>query len=583
MNYKKKINCMKKYIFVSALSLTLAASVSAQQKDSLLRRQLEVQREYNPTVQDANKITSIPTLREPVVKKANTSYSTWAGKITPPFEIAIPQPSTIMTAIPFSKYKGYLSLEAGNYANFNGTAGYHILDTPKDKLNVLLRHHSTKGDMGSVQYPDETLEMNYMDNFGQLYYKHAFEHLNIALEGGYNHLMYNYYGKLPKVPAIFTADKQQVGIGNIKLGLESVATDWLNYWGNAEYKNFSTKYGLSNTSKGLSGHDITANFGASKPLHSGKNVFGVAGKYKGVFYNNSETTNFNLLVANPFAYFEGFNWKALLGADVSFQLANKTLIRVNPNVELSYNFTEKSSIYVNARGGIDDNTHLNMLHESPFIQPDKQYDSSFSLVDVYGGVKIGELDGFRFDIFGGYKMTDNEHFLVRNQLNIQELQGSPDNEIWVNEFLQPVYGDINKAHAGAMIQTNVWSPLMVTISGQKNFYSLKDMKYGDVAITDAKAYNLPSWEATVRADFSLINRLNLSLTYYMAMDRWTLFNYDNIKMDDIHDLNLSAAFQVNDFISIHAKANNLLGQKYDLWYGYPAQGLNFMGGFTFKF
>lgn len=54
-------------------------------------------------------------------------------------------------------------------------------------------------------------------------------------------------------------------------------------------------------------------------------------------------------------------------------------------------------------------------------------------------------------------------------------------------------------------------------------------------------------------------------------------------MDDIHDLNLSAAFQVNDLISIHAKANNILGQKYDLWYGYPAQGFNFMGGFTFKF
>ena len=328
------------------------------------------------------------------------------------------------------------------------------------------------------------------------------------------------------------------------------------------------------------GNDITANFGASKPLGLGRNVFGVVAKYKGVFYTNPETTNFNLLVANPFAHFEGYNWKTLLGADVLFQLANKTLIRVNPNVELSYNFSEKSSLYANVRGGIDDNTHLNMLQESPFISPLQQFNSSFSLVDAEAGVKIGELDGFRFDIFGGYKMTDNEHFLVRDMIFNDAMH---QDMFTKTEFLTAAYGDITRAHAGAMIQTNIWSPLTLTIRGQKNFYTVNNMEYANGKITDAKAYNLPSWEANVRADFSPINRLNVSLTYYMAIDRWSLLNYKNVKMDDIHDLNLSAAFQVNDLISIHAKANNILGQKYDLWYGYPAQGFNFMGGFTFKF
>jgi outer membrane cobalamin receptor len=54
-------------------------------------------------------------------------------------------------------------------------------------------------------------------------------------------------------------------------------------------------------------------------------------------------------------------------------------------------------------------------------------------------------------------------------------------------------------------------------------------------------------------------------------------------MDNINDLNLGAHYNINESFSIQLKANNLLLQKYDIWYGYPAQGFNVMGGFTFKF
>ena len=80
---------MKKTIYSIAL-LLVSTGVFAQQQDSLLRRQMELQREFNPTLQDANKINSLPAVPQPAIKKANTGYSSWAGRTTPPLEIAVP-------------------------------------------------------------------------------------------------------------------------------------------------------------------------------------------------------------------------------------------------------------------------------------------------------------------------------------------------------------------------------------------------------------------------------------------------------------------------------------------------------------
>ena len=81
----------------------------------------------------------------------------------------------------------------------------------------------------------------------------------------------------------------------------------------------------------------------------------------------------------------------------------------------------------------------------------------------------------------------------------------------------------------------------------------------------------------------VMSGLKLTLNYYFYGDRWSYFNGGNVEMSDINDLNLGAVYRITDAFSVNLKAGNLLGRKYDNWYGYPAQGLNAMGGFTFKF
>jgi outer membrane cobalamin receptor len=87
----------------------------------------------------------------------------------------------------------------------------------------------------------------------------------------------------------------------------------------------------------------------------------------------------------------------------------------------------------------------------------------------------------------------------------------------------------------------------------------------------------------LRATLDVMSNLKFTMNYYFAGERWTYFNGQNLEMENINDLNLGATYQINEAFSLNLRANNLMMQHYDLWYGHPAQGFNASGGFTFQF
>ena len=99
--------------------------------------------------------------------------------------------------------------------------------------------------------------------------------------------------------------------------------------------------------------------------------------------------------------------------------------------------------------------------------------------------------------------------------------------------------------------------------------------FSDGLITDLAPLSTPK---TVLTDC-----LNGTIITYNGNEFSLQNDMGNVKMDNINDLNLGAVYDINDSFSLNVKANNLFSQRYDIWYGYPAQGINIAGGFTFKF
>jgi hypothetical protein len=206
---------MKAIYNVKALCLVVAlgaaATVNAQEdksKEKELNREMTLEREYDPSVQDASKVNTLPKIKEPVVKKMPIDYSTFAVPTDPQQELSLLGSGSVMTEIPYSKKRGYLNLGAGNYMNINGDLGYHILNTEKDKLNVFLSHRSTNGNIGYLQMDDkQKAKLN--NNLGGINFSHEYEKLALKLGFGIDHSTFNYYG--------FVADLRLVDLGVLPL------------------------------------------------------------------------------------------------------------------------------------------------------------------------------------------------------------------------------------------------------------------------------------------------------------------------------------------------------------------------------
>jgi hypothetical protein len=484
-----------------------------------------------------------------------------------------------MTEIPYNLKKGYISFNAGNYANLDGALGYRFVDNEKNSLSFNFLHNSTNGDIHYVQDTEPASNNVYfMDNLGRLGYRHLADALILDMHVSYLYSMFNYYGNTLGDTRIYDNENQRLGVLNAKIGMESGESDLLNYRGFLDYKNFSTKFGKTLDSEGIKGNQIDAMAGFDKPFQGSDSKVGIDGKLYTTFYNG-DIDNYFLVNAAPYVHFNGLNWNARLGADVLFQIADNTKIRVVPNVKLDWGVSEHSSIYANIHGGFDNNTFPDMINETRYILPFESVKPSFSIVDIDAGVKIGEVGGFRFDIFGGFRKTDEEHFLI---LNGRDVIGG-DALGAFREALKPVYGNLSHSHIGGMIQSNIWAPLDLALRLKKNFYDVSELTIEDVQAGDAKAYNKPGFEADIRATLGMLDNLKFTLNYYFAGDRWSYFDGANVKMDNINDLNLGAAYEISDSFSLNVRANNLLIQKYDIWYGHPAQGFNASGGFTFRF
>jgi hypothetical protein len=484
-----------------------------------------------------------------------------------------------MTEIPYSLKKGYLSFQAGNYANLDGAFGYRFVEQAKHNLAFTFLHNSTNGDINYVQDSDPAGNTAYlMDNLGKLAYRYDADAMLFDMEVSYLHALFNYYGNTFGHERYFDNENQRLGVFNARLGLQSKESDRLNYRGSLDFSNFSTKFGYTLNGEPIRGNQLNAMAGFDKPFRDINTKIGIDGSLFTTFYQG-DFDNYFLLNASPYIRFGELNRSARLGVNVLFQDADKMRIRVAPNVKLHWGLTDHTSLYANILGGFQNNTFLEMMNESRYFLSYTPVKPAFSIIDIDGGIKIGEINGFRFDIFGGYRKTDDAHFLVHHG---QEVIGG---DVLGNfrEVLSPVYGSLSHTHIGGLFQSNIWAPLDLSLLLKKNFYDVTDMTIYGVQVADPKAYNKPGLEIELTGSLEVNENLHFSMNYYFANDRWSYYEGQNSEMDNINDLNMGASYRISDAFSFSVKANNMMNQQYDLWYGHPSQGFSLMGGFTFLF
>lgn len=598
---------MKKsyYSLVALLAAGNGVELVAQQQDSTLVREMTIEKEYTPIVREADKITRMPEVETPQTNKTKIEYAEPSLAATTKREVHTLEVGSVNTSYPFSNKKGYLTLAGGNYLTLKGDFGYRFLDTEKDLLRIDLHHLSSSG---KIKFDEDSwgkTRRKLNDDRINLYYRHNFENLQLKTNVGYDYSHFNYYGRgewglegepgAADYPAVYPSQSQKRF--NLEFTLNTLHKQEWDYHIGFGFTGFSQK------DPGINENAIAVSLGLGKNRESGWNFYtgldvnmlvygGESEKYD--WKTDGAFKNVGVVRISPaFKYKNGSQLSAQLGVNADLAFGVGPYVGIAPDFTFNWKMADHWAFYGALTGGISQYSLSNLAKEYRYYYNLHQNRNSYKIADLKLGIQSNAAAGFWFDIYAGMGYTLDEMFLMSN------VQGSvlEEKTYWQNS-LSGYTEDAFSWHLGVKMKYKFSNLLDLNLRLQHNGWSVKD---------DGVASYKPTWEIGSGITLRPANKLTFDLTYDIKGGRKALLLLANAffptlvdgslnvsehpmsltqsvrKMDNIHQMNLTANYRICEAFTLNASLNNLLFRRQEVYYGMPDPGFNFMIGGTVRF
>ena len=293
----------------------------------------------------------------------------------------------------------------------------------------------------------------------------------------------------------------------------------------------------------------------------------------------------DLLLAKINPYFEMVDefYKLHLGVrlDGVNRVQNKDkLLTVRPDLSGSlYVLNKKLEFYAGLNGGKKLNTYSEIITENPFVGYNLELLTQNVKLGFDGGVRTNIAEMVDLHLGVRYRHTDNDLFYVLDKRFLGE-QG------FSNKF-DVVYDGTQLVSVLADMRVKLRSSLTADLGFAYNNCKPSNEEY---------AWYRPATEGRLKLTYDVNDKLALNSTFLYQGGRyakvWNAGPYWNAKyppqyyeekLKDVFDLGFGADYRVNDQLSVFAKLNNLLNQKYQLYYDYPVTGIEAFAGLKMTF
>ena len=582
---------MKEMKRMSAMLLLLCITSSLLAQNASVQRELTLEKEYAPSVQDASKINSLPEVKEPEPAKATIEYIDFSTPYDVKLSIFQLQPGNYFTNLQSSGKRGYLNVGAGTFINLNADAGYQILNQPEDKLSVFYSNRFSNVNVKYLQFDTKGNKMKINDNVGGLSYQHNFNSCKLYADTRYTYSAFNYYG-IGEDKSFSTDGRpnQANNIAEVRAGLASRNEKEWHYLFDLNYSNFQQKHVVTSNNDGFKENYFKAKMDIGKEFN-GNQLMGLGGYIRTTsntlnLIGTVSLKNYINVALNPYYRIDDGEWSLKLGAWTYLLFNHKVhewneyrnKIAFSPDVEFIIRPVEKVALYLQATGEIKDNSMKPVFYENRYAILPMRVADSHTMLDAVAGFKSSVIPNCWFDIFAGYRMTKDEHFYFP-MFFVNEFGLVPDNSFLVVNAISPIYTNAKVFKAGAILKYQVGNQFEAGLKAVYYHYDLERYKSNDDLDNFVDAWNKPQFEADFQLGYTFPFPFRIDMAYHLENGR----KQPGGLMKDINELNLQGTYSTSDSFSFYIKANNLLFQKYDLWYGYPAQGFNAMLGVNIKF
>ena len=557
---------MKKIYILCATLLASVLTTSAQTNpnDTILNRTVVVEKEFNPIIQGASKVNVLPKVEEPTITAKNVEYAQEAipANAVP---VALVKP-LLAKEFEANSLPGYLRLGYGNYGNLDARAHYTFKLSSKDLLGI---DFSALGMNGKLDNPfsNDKWKSRYYKAGGVLDYKHQFERLDLRLFMGMGVHNFNYIdvnntknqGKLGDDDFNFYRPRQRFTKANFGLALKSTdETARILYDVTAQFMLYNRKDDILDSEL----KEYLMNTQAKLWTFLGSNKIGLDLNMHNRILNSELIKNYTTLDLNPYYGLELDNLKMRLGANIDLGFGYGESFLVSPDVDIQYIFSDSYVLYAKAGGGRINTDFRRFETLSPYTFIGQKNRDTYEQLNASIGFKASPIPGLWFNIYGGFQKLKDDLYQDIPQVN------SPIS-YFANEDTKNVY-------IAAQASYNYKNIVELSLSAMNRKWKT------DGYNNNALLYK-PKTELEANIEVNPIKALSLAVNYRFVSRQEPKVWLGKQPVSDISNLSIKATYSVIKNLSVYAMVDNLLNKKYQYYYGYPVQGINFMAGFSFKF
>ncbi|MGJ8713859.1 MAG: TonB-dependent receptor [Maribacter stanieri] len=578
-----------KHIF-ALIFLTLGFQVvfAQEEEKDLGTETVTVTKAYTPTVSDAFKIKSVPNMNDSIVlQKKPITYSIFSVPVASTFTPSKGTASKVERLPPPVLYNSYASLGAGLYGNVLGEFYTSRTINRDENFDIGFNHLSSRGGIDGVELND-----TFYDTKLDASYAKRDRDLDWGAAIGLQHQLYNWYGIEPGVfseTVINSIDERQnyfMGEASGHINVED-----------AYFKRADLTYRRFFDAVSSGENRAIFNTGFEFPVND--EVFNAKVKvdYVGGTFENadvSSTTNDNGISygnlqvgVNPSLKMLRDDLSLNLGVNLVYGMDlenSESNFYIYPAVTASYRLLDESVIaYGGVTGELKQNSYYDFVEGNPFVSPTLTVAPTDSQYNAYVGFKGQLLPNLSYNVKGSYSAENNKPLYVLNPRN--DFRSDEKGYYYGNSF-DLFYDDIKTLGIFGELNVDVNRNFTLGVNAEVYDYNTE---------TGNPAWNLPNLKASLFMDYQIGEKwyAGANLFYVGERDDFSSnviqnalpsdFPATQITLDGFFDANAHIGYRYTNQWSFFIKGANLSNNDYQRWANFQVQGIQFLGGATYKF
>jgi len=578
--------CRKASGVRALLIILLVINFSSFSQEDTFNREVQVVREYNPSITDAFKINDMPLASDTLKSTPVFNYQLKGKAIITPPEM-VPMTVARLAKEPLDKlFPAYIQGYIGNYDIRGDIIGgkllYNLVRNEKFVAALNIAHESSFGDI-ELENKDE-VEADYHETKAGLYLRHFFNKSNLSVNMDFNNFAYRYYG-FENIFNTNTRQRQTVFDMNARLN-NRVLKNSTQYDVLFGFYIFENKTGVVENSFLYKGdfnfelNEFILRFETSVD-YAGSRIDKVSNPFD-QFYTY-ENRDYTLLQINPALIRKQDNFLIKLGVRIGqgFDILGDKFY-FSPDVGVNLTIENAVMIQAGITGEVKPNSYRGIMAENPFINTDLNVKTGFHQAKFFAGISGNFNSKTSFGFRVEYGNFASEHFFVnRIYPNQDSTIYNYDNKFDVQ------YDDGRLLSVSGELKANIVSKLDLV---------LRAAYYGWKTDSLEKAWHKPNMELGFRAIYKATKDLHFSAVFNVLGERFALIPPEIVEIDGnkqiitntkilkpVYDFNLGANYTLNSRWHFFCTIQNLFASKYYQFNGYPMHGINARIGAGYSF